>query len=290
MIAKTKEVYTLSDINILDGLGRVPINTYEKEMLDILIKLKEKFNVVAIKAEFEAEGTRSDEFLRLLEITRRAGLEVALKVGGAEAIRDLIESKQFGVDYIIAPMVETPYALSKYIAAIKTVFTPDEQQDVKFLFNLETHTTFDNFLPMLDHLESEGVNLGVVFGRVDFTLSLGLNRDSINSQKIQQFCLSVAQECKDRQLDLVVGGGVNDESLPLLNELKNIHLSRFETRKVIFDSDFVNNENVTEGLQLAIQFELLWLKNKQDYYTRISQEDNLRIKMLSERVLLSGRK
>lgn len=253
-------------------------------MLDILIKLKQNFNVVAIKAEFEAEGTRSDEFLRLLEITRRAGLKVALKVGGAEAIRDLIESKQFGVDYIIAPMVETPYALSKYLAAINTVYSLDEKQDVKFLFNLETHTTFDNLQQMLSLLESENSRLGVVFGRVDFTLSLGLNRDSINSEQIQQYCIATAIECKKRQLDLVVGGGVAEESLPLLNELNTIHLSRFETRKVIFDSDFLHNTNAVEGLHLAVQFELLWLKNKQAYYSGLAQEDSSRIAMLTERV------
>ena len=32
------------------------MNTKEKKMFDILIELKEKFNVFSVKAEFEAEG------------------------------------------------------------------------------------------------------------------------------------------------------------------------------------------------------------------------------------------
>ena len=56
------------------------MNTYEKQMLAILEKGRKDLGFVAVKAEFEAEGTRSDEFLRLLELARRAGLKVALKI------------------------------------------------------------------------------------------------------------------------------------------------------------------------------------------------------------------
>ena len=46
-----------------------------------------------------------------------------------------MESKQFGVDYIVAPMVETDYALSKYILAKNSVYSEFEQEHTDFLIN-----------------------------------------------------------------------------------------------------------------------------------------------------------
>lgn len=257
------------------------MNTYEKQMLAILAEGKAKGGIVSVKAEFEAEGTRIDEFLRLLEIARRADLKAGLKIGGCEAIRDLIEARQFGVDYIIAPMVETPYALSKFAAARDAVFPADEQADTQFLFNVETISTFKNIEDMGKIAQKS--KLGMVFGRVDFAGSLGKDRSFVNSPEMESYVCKVAEVAKAAGVDLVVGGGVSPESIDTLRTIRKTHLNRFETRKVIFDSSILDTDRIETGLALAIEFELLWLKNKRDFYKAISAEDEKRIAMMEAR-------
>ena len=257
------------------------MNSNELKMVEILTKGKEKYGYFSVKAEFEAEGTRVDELLRLIDITNKANLKLTVKIGGCEAKRDLMESKLFGVDYIVAPMVETDYSLSKYIEAKNSVFSDDEKKYTQFLVNLETKVSFENKDEIIS-LASGNIN-GIVFGRVDFSESIGLGREGIHSETVTNKVLEVANLCKDNKLDFVVGGAVSSDSLKVLKQINEVYLSRFETRKVVFSSDSINENGLKDGLVNAVHFELLWLKNKKEYYSNIEKEDDIRIEMLNKR-------
>ena len=260
------------------------MNLIEKEMLDILKSLKNDFGVDAIKAEFEAEGTRIDELLRLVELVRKCDLKLGIKIGGCEAMKDLMECKQIGVDYIIAPMVETSYALKKFIEAKNKIYSDEEKKFTSFLINTETLQTLKNMHEISEEaIKNKNDFDGFVFGRVDFSLSSGFSRDDINSEKVTNQVLKVSEICKNNSFDFVVGGGVSVDALPHLKKIRDCHLTRFETRKVIFSSDALGISNLDQGMLQAVKFELLWLKNKKNYYETIFKEDDSRIKMLSDR-------
>ena len=69
------------------------MNKLEHKMVDTLKDLKENHHVLGIKAEFEAEGTRLEEALRLKEVVTKAGLDLTIKIGGCEAIKETVREK-----------------------------------------------------------------------------------------------------------------------------------------------------------------------------------------------------
>ncbi len=256
------------------------MNRLETNMVNLLNDLKENYHVRGIKAEFEAEGTRLEEAMRLKDVTSTAGLGLNIKIGGCEAIKDILDSISLGASRIIAPMIETPYALQKFIRAAQLIYG-ERLESVELLANIETVTAYKNFPAMLEVPEITFLN-GIVIGRVDFVGSTGWGRDAINSDKMLNVCLDVAEKAKAKNLKVVVGGGVSVDSIPFFKAFPKGHLDRFETRKVIFDCPAAIN-NPEEAFIKAVEFELLWLKNKQNHYSAIAREDNDRIVMMENR-------
>src|SRR5271163_1387876 len=96
-----------------------PMNALEKQMVALLKEMQAEFHVTGLKAEFEAEGTRMEEAMRLKDVASRAGLGLNIKIGGCEAIKDMFDAISLGSERIIGPMIETPYALKKYLQATR---------------------------------------------------------------------------------------------------------------------------------------------------------------------------
>lgn len=258
------------------------MNKIEREMVEVLADLRKNHHVVGVKAEFEAEGTRLEEAMRLKEVISAAGLGLTLKIGGCEALRDMYEARVLGVSRIVAPMVETPYALKKFLAAIDLTFPQDEIEQIFFAINVETVTTCQNFDEMLALPGIKKLN-GIVVGRVDMSRSAGLGRDGINSDAIFDLTSHIVAKAHAHGLITAVGGGVSADALPFLRRLPADALSYYETRKVIFGCPQALDTGTEKGILKAVYFELLWLKNKRDFYGMIFAEDVQRIEMLEAR-------
>ena len=255
------------------------LNQKEKRMLDVLKELKNNYNIVGVKAELEAEGTRKDEMIRLLEITNRADIGIYIKIGGCEALTDLYECKIFGAAGIVAPMIESAFAMQKYIQMIDKVYTLDEQKDLNISFNCETITGFNNIEEILDIGKNKMTNISI--GRVDFSNSLGIGRENINSDELCDKVEIVLDKSKDKNIVTGMGGGISMEAIPFIKKLGD-KLDVFETRKIIFNN--LKKMDYKSALALSTEFELLYLKNKSDYYKKISEEDLCRINMMEKRL------
>lgn len=251
-------------------------------MIDVLLDLKENHNVIGVKAEFESEGTRMEEALRLKDVISRAGLDLTIKIGGCEAIKDLYDARSIGVSRIVAPMIESSYALKKFLEAVKLSFPDEERKDVSFLINIETIVGYQNFEEMLALKEINQLS-GIVLGRGDLACSLGMTRNEINDNRVFTIANDVLIRAKKNNMETVIGGGVSAESLPFFRNLAKNCLDKYETRKVLFACPEVIPEDAYKGILKAVGFELMWLKNKRDFYGLIYNEDKARIETLQSR-------
>jgi hypothetical protein len=109
-----------------------------------------------------------------------------------------------------------------------------------------------------------------------------MTREDVDGSEILNRSLRAAELAKGRGLDVAVGGGVSAQSLPFLCAFPQGHLDRFETEKVIFRCPGALG-NPEEAFLKAVEFELLWLKNKKQFYGQIYSEGDARIQLLERR-------
>lgn len=251
------------------------MNREEQRMLDSLLELKEVYGVYGIKAEFEAEGARMDELISLRELILRADLKFITKIGGCEAVHDMQQCKILGATGVMAPMIETPFAMSKFVTAAQRVYG-DQIDTVEWIINAETKTCHANYDGILE--AGEGFLNAVTVGRSDLSASMGIDRKDIESKPVFDATRDLLQKSRNVGHVTNFGGNIGIESIPFIQGMSDV-ADRFETRKVVITMDKDEN-HLRKAIHKALNFELLWLLNKRNYYTRLSAEDEARIERM----------
>ena len=260
------------------------MNVLEKRMYDLLCDMKKSHNLSGIKISFEDEGLTMEQAQTISSIAFKAGVDVSMKIGGAEAKRDLRDAKVLGVHKVVAPMIETSYSLKKYIDSAMKIYPEDEMDDTKFMANIETITGFQNIESMLS-LPKINKIYGFVLGRTDFTGSLGESKSYVNSDAMFKIASEIAVICKRANKHLFIGGNVNSDSIDFFRRLSEIHLDGLETRNVIFGAELLKTKDVNLAIEKALNFESLWLQAKNRNYETILNEDKCRIEDIQSRLL-----
>lgn len=259
------------------------MNTRESKCVKILTDMIENDGLIGIKTSFEDEGATFNETVRLKQVCNEAKTKVTLKIGGPEAIRDLKDSLVIGVKGIVAPMVESPFALQKFIDSIRNYIEPDVVDTLQINVNIETINAV-NVIDEILATEQASVLYGVTVGRVDLVSSMGKDRNYVNSEEVYKHAKKVFTAAKEKGLKACLGGAVTVDSL---NFMKKLHseglLDKFETRYAIFDPS-ITLRNLPKALSKGQMFEYEWLLSKSESYSKFANQDMKRIKMIQDRI------
>jgi 4-hydroxy-2-oxoheptanedioate aldolase len=255
------------------------MNQTGTKMLEILKELRDDCGVLAVKAEFEAEGSRTDEMIMLDEVIQRADMKLVIKIGGCEAMRDLDQCRILGASGIMGPMIETPFAMEKYVGAAKKIYG-DEIDDIEWIINTETITCHQNLDAIMD--VAKGFLKTIAIGRVNLSSSMGLDRSVINGDEVFEIAQDFAKRARAAGLTVGFGGGISFDAIPFIIRMAPL-ADKFETRKIVFSMND-DEKQIKKGIIKAMEFETLYLQNKCEFYDRMANEDRARLKMLDERL------
>ena len=228
-----------------------------QNIISILKKLKKK-GAIAIKQSFEDEGASFEEIKIMRKITKKVNLKQNIKIGGCEAKNDINFCSKLKVDGIVAPMVESRYALDKFFQSIP------KNNLSKLYVNIETITALRNLKKIFRSKYISKLD-GIIFGRSDIAGSLNLKKKDVNSKKITKLLFKSIQyvKRKNKKLYIKVGGSVNLDSKKFFENLsKKKFIGSTETRNIEIGINIKTLKNFKELIILAFEFEVAWIKHK----------------------------
>ncbi len=238
----------------------------------IFQSLKNNYNATCIKLSFESENLGNYEFNKVQKLINYADAKLLIKLGGCEALNDFIKAKEIDAHIILSPMIESKFALEKFLQTREKF----NNGNTKFMVNIETIESCNNIEEIL---KAENLHLldAVVIGRSDLCNSMKIS--DVDSTEVFNVVKTVFTKVKAKGIKCVLGGGITPKSSEFISNLGDL-IDGFETRKVVFEDIAKVKPNLFDAIYQSIQFEVELYKEKQLYYSTRANEDNKKIASL----------
>ena len=200
------------------------------------LTILKKCGAMGVKTSFEDEGAHPINVYKLRNITNKVGLDLNIKIGGVEAKTDFNLAMDIGVDGVVAPMVESEFALSKFTSFSK-------EYEVSKGINVES---LQGLLNMASMLRSDTMNHidYICIGRVDLVSSLNKDREYIESPEFLEIVTDVLVQIKNKNKKTCIGGAIDVHTFDYIKKLYDKQLiDKVETRYIIFNvnDNFLSN-------------------------------------------------
>ncbi len=196
----------------------------------------------SLKGELEAEGLSRMEVAAETIFAAKNGLDYLVKISGAEAKSDINFLIDLGITSIVCPMIETKFAMSKYM---------DMLTDGVFLdkgVTIETITAVKNIKEIIE----TGIYLtGVTIGRTDLTSSWGGN--DAESDQTMSMVREVASVAKEAGLKVTMGGSISQKTKDQFLKAPDLMtlIDFIETRKTVMSVfDFIDGDGFVSAMNL----------------------------------------
>jgi hypothetical protein len=210
--------------------------------------LNQRHGVVALKTGTEVEDMDGAEIAVMRQISAGAGLPLVVKIGGPEARRDMRECLALGVDVLLAPMVESVYALVNFVDTAKAIMR-DTSKEARLAINLETQLAVQNLDAMI--MSSAFAQLSqVTIGRGDLSKSMNL---SVDDEEVLTVTRNAVARLNRQKKTTSVGGGLSVHNIS--NMLELLPAQRFNTRHIVFENSPVFSRDAAGNLSEGLYFE-----------------------------------
>jgi 4-hydroxy-2-oxoheptanedioate aldolase len=212
-----------------------------------LHRLKKDYGLVSLKAGTEWEDMDYQEIQWLYDLDE-AQLPILVKVAGPEARVDLRHLQAIGVTGLLGPMIESTYAMEKFVNIAKAHYQNVDKKPL-LAINLETIHAHDQLDTLIASPAFADIEL-VVIGRLDLSLSMGI--DDVDHPAVLAVTQTIVNKVRAAGKAVSIGGFVNPASAASICQTFNINY--LNTIHTLFDPS--KTDDIATAIWLGIEFEI----------------------------------